>query len=172
MVALLQATQAGTADAIESVLSRHRVPLWRDTRDKQQPRDYQGAEVSSKSLGLSEEVMGADPQEEDSLPFDAEGDAVLLGDPAFPEVLVSLHLLDPQRGMPGIGQEERQLFPCSLLKGWRQACIVPLESSGPGKDHRLRSLTRSSTLEKAFTLPALTSRSAARSPVCHSSVHQ
>ncbi len=46
-----------------------------------------------KSLGVSEEIVGGDPQEEKSLSFDAEGEPVMLSDPALPEILVPLQFL-------------------------------------------------------------------------------
>src|SRR3989304_5633714 len=124
------------------------------------------ARLAAKSLGLSQQIMRADTQEEEGFPFDTEREPVILGDPAFPEVLIPLHFLDLKRGMPGNGQKEGKLFPGSILHVGGQSCKFLIESFRSGKDHRPRLLTSSSTLEKVLTLPARTSRSAARSPLC------
>ena len=45
-----------------------------------------------KSLGVSEEIVGGDPQEEKSLSFDAEGESVMLGEDRKSTRLNSSHL--------------------------------------------------------------------------------
>lgn len=92
--------------------------------------------------------MRADTQEEEGFSFDTERETVILSDPTFPEVLVTPHLLDLKRGMPGIGQKEGELFSGSHLNWGREGFKFFLESSGPRKGHSLRSLRSSSTLEK------------------------
>ena len=106
------------------------------------------SDLMVKSLRVSEEIVGGDPQEEKSLSFDAEGESVMLGDPTLPEILVPLQFLHLQRWMPRIGQKEGKLLSGSLLERRRQPGKVFLESLGPGKDHRPRLLISSSTLEK------------------------
>jgi len=73
------------------------------------------ARLLAKSLGLSQQIMRADTQEEESFPLDTEHETVMLSDPAFPEVLITLHFLDLKRGMPGIGEKDGELFSGSLL---------------------------------------------------------
>ena len=84
------------------------------------------ARLAAKSLGLSQQIMGADTQQKEGFAFDAEGEPVMLSDSALQEVLIPLHLLDLKRWMPGIGQQKGKLFPGPLLKRWRQSRKVLL----------------------------------------------
>lgn len=84
------------------------------------------------------------------IPMEFEGEAIEEIDTAFPPILAGLHLLDSERGMPGVLNENSELPFKRPLDALRELHEVSLEGVGPGYLHALRSSSNSSTVSKVF----------------------
>jgi hypothetical protein len=71
--------------------------------------------------------MGANPAHEVNIADDLEGESVVPAHAAFPDVSGICHLLDPQRWVTGIIQEELELLCRTTLHGHRECLEVPLK---------------------------------------------
>ncbi len=116
-----------------------------------------------RSRSFKDIIVQSDPSEDYFIPLYLKRKLVKHGNTAFPYLIVTFHLLGPQRRMKRIFNEKLNLifkYPFDVF--WQMFKIL-FKGFGSGYLHSYSSFKKSSTDEKLLTLPCLISSSASSS---------
>jgi len=128
---------------------------------------------------LLQQIVRPYPEKDVGVALDREDEAVVKRHAPLPAVLEAFQLFGMKRRMAGILQQAFQCFVDPLAQLLGQGVVVRGKARGGTERHALVRIRRfnapfiaSTESNVPATRPARRSASAARSPFCHSSVHQ